>query len=68
MSRRRPMRIGVDVGLTGDHPRTNWTKPMRKIVVSEFLTLDGVMQAPGDPNEDRERQLRQGRLATAVLR
>jgi hypothetical protein len=26
---------------------------MRKIVVSEFLTLDGVMQAPGDPNEDR---------------
>jgi dihydrofolate reductase len=24
-----------------------------KIVVSEFLTLDGVMQAPGDPNEDR---------------
>jgi dihydrofolate reductase len=27
--------------------------PMSKIVVSEFLTLDGVMQAPGDPNEDR---------------
>ncbi len=26
---------------------------MPKIVVSEFLTLDGVMQAPGDPNEDR---------------
>ena len=26
---------------------------MRKIVVSEFVTLDGVMQAPGDPNEDR---------------
>jgi dihydrofolate reductase len=26
---------------------------MRKIVVVEFLTLDGVMQAPGDPNEDR---------------
>jgi dihydrofolate reductase len=26
---------------------------MRKIIVSEFLTLDGVMQAPGDPNEDR---------------
>jgi dihydrofolate reductase len=26
---------------------------MRKIVVVEFLTLDGVMQAPGDPDEDR---------------
>lgn len=25
---------------------------MRKIVVSEFITLDGVMQAPGGPEED----------------
>ncbi len=25
---------------------------MRKIIVLEFLTLDGVMQAPGDPKED----------------
>ena len=26
---------------------------MRKLIVSEFMTLDGVMQAPGNSNEDR---------------
>ena len=26
---------------------------MRKVIVTEFLSLDGVMQAPGDPDEDR---------------
>src|ERR1043166_8682770 len=26
---------------------------MRKVIVSEFVTLDGVMQAPGGPDEDR---------------
>lgn len=27
-------------------------KPMRKIIVLSFITLDGVMQAPGGPEED----------------
>jgi dihydrofolate reductase len=27
---------------------------MRKLMVSEFMTLDGVMQAPGDKDEDRD--------------
>lgn len=27
---------------------------MRKIIVLEFLSLDGVMQAPGGPDEDRD--------------
>jgi dihydrofolate reductase len=33
---------------------------MRKLIVVEFLTLDGVMQAPGDPNEDRRDGFDQG--------
>jgi dihydrofolate reductase len=33
---------------------------MRKLVVGTFVTLDGVMQAPGGPNEDRDNGFQHG--------
>jgi dihydrofolate reductase len=33
---------------------------MRRVVVSEFLSLDGVAQAPGGPDEDRDGGFRHG--------
>jgi dihydrofolate reductase len=34
-------------------PRVRRRRDMRKIIVLSFITLDGVMQAPGAPEEDR---------------
>src|SRR6516164_7047826 len=34
--------------------------PMRKLVVLSFISLDGVMQAPGDPEEDTSGEFRYG--------
>jgi dihydrofolate reductase len=33
---------------------------MRKLIVGTFVTLDGVMQAPGGPNEDRDGSFQHG--------
>lgn len=33
---------------------------MRKLIVSEFITLDGVMQAPGGKDEDRDGEFEHG--------
>ncbi|MFH5800512.1 hypothetical protein [Haladaptatus sp. CMAA 1911] len=37
--------------ITDDINRT--VDRQRKVIVSEFLSVDGVMQAPGGPDEDR---------------
>ena len=33
---------------------------MRKIIVLSFITIDGVMQAPGGPEEDTSRVFKYG--------
>ncbi len=32
----------------------NWRIALRKLIVQLFQSLDGVVQAPGAPNEDRD--------------
>jgi dihydrofolate reductase len=34
--------------------------PMRKLIVHEFVTLDGILQAPGGPDEDRDGEFSHG--------
>jgi dihydrofolate reductase len=37
-----------------------WRKKMRKIIVLTFITMDGVMQAPGGPEEDTSSNFKYG--------
>jgi dihydrofolate reductase len=40
---------------------------VRKVIVVNFVTLDGVMQAPGHPDEDRSGEFEHGGWATPYL-
>jgi hypothetical protein len=42
-----------------------WRTEMRKVITGAFVSLDGVMQAPGGPKEDPTRGF-VGRLGGAV--
>ena len=38
--------------MTGTARRSHRSVPMRRLVASTFASLDGIMQAPGGPEED----------------
>src|SRR6266852_8161273 len=58
---------GLGAGTVRGNPRSRdsrRSRTMRKIVVFNSLTLDGVMQAPGRPDEDRRGGFQHGGWAT----
>ena len=42
------------------HENTNFEKSMRKVIVAEQISLDGVIQSPGGPEEDPSGEFRLG--------
>jgi hypothetical protein len=52
--------IWFDVPRAGTFTRANQEKSMRKLIVAAFISLDGVIQAPGGPDEDTSGEARTG--------
>src|SRR5215475_14240439 len=50
----------VGIPCTRTFTRTNLEKSMRKLLVAEQISLDGVMQSPGAPQEDPSGEFRLG--------
>jgi dihydrofolate reductase len=50
----------VGIPCTRTFTRTNLEKSMRKLIVAEQISLDGVIQSPGDPKEDPSGNFRLG--------
>ena len=57
--RGRPLRRGVLAD-------SSWSRREMKIVVNNHISIDGVMQAPGGPEEDLRGGFRHGRWASAA--
>ena len=50
-----------------DVKRSNWRETMREIIAITQVTLDGVMQAPGGPEEDPRNVVHSRSLGRALL-
>src|SRR5215510_9369274 len=50
----------VGIPCTRTFTRTTWEKSMRKLIVAEQISLDGVIQSPGAPKEDPSGDFRLG--------
>src|SRR5262249_5906205 len=60
LARVSAMNSGIDQSRTPSDRSRDGEEAMGKLIVTEFVTLDGIAQAPGGPDEDRERDFPYG--------